>query len=241
MNHHRLGKFELVFGPEGKLTCLAYSGGENVLHESTQAVALAAGKTFSPGGWDECFPTIEPHAGFAGMGDVIGRTPVLQSSSDSVMQTWHTDLYHAVRRFEAIGHQALQVSFQVQWLGTQPVEFLWASHALFTCRTLTEVNLPDGSRMDRFHPNGTEVKSFHPSGTPLRLKFPFATLQMTTDQAWWGVWLNRGGWPEGQPDSGSCIGIEATNTPGERPAGCWLAPQETFVGKVQLEIRLIGN
>jgi hypothetical protein len=128
------------------------------------------------------------------------------------------------------------MTFAVTNSQSHALEFLWASHALFGLKDLQAAKWnPDGWLSD-FAVNGSERKLFVAGTAPVKLIYPTYGVTLTTDQPWWGIWINRGGWPAGTPQPLWCLGIEATNTPGEYPAGHRLPPGATFSGRVTVEI-----
>ena len=225
----------LSFRPDGKLEKVCLAGFPNLLHEWNLAVDLG-GKFFRPAGWDECFPTIEPYQGSPVMGELIGLSPEIYWQADSVEQLWHTTSSEARRRFSLETGSCLVMSFQVTNQLGAPLEFLWASHALFSVASLAQVRLSDGSILSEFDNDGSEAKFFCANTKPIELVTPRNRAILTTDQPWWGIWLNRGGWPVGSPHPMCCLGLEATNTPGEYPNGQWLDAGAVFSGKVRIEI-----
>jgi hypothetical protein len=121
-------------------------------------------------------------------------------------------------------------------LQAAPREFLWASHALFGLKNLLAAQLPNGVSLVDFAPDGSERKLFVTNAGPVELSYQNYRVLLTTDQPWWGIWINCGGWPAVSPEPLCCLGVEATNTPGEQPDGQWLPAGATFSGKVKLEI-----
>jgi hypothetical protein len=237
MTNCRLGKFEFVFETTGKLRTLRLPNGDFPLHESEYRFDLRDGRTFVPCGWDECFPTIEPYRSSPVMGELIGVSPMLVWELDAIEQTWTRPGRHQVkRRLRLLGESAVELAFTAQDLTNTAREILWASHALFSVAGLAEVALPDGIVLSDFSVNDTVAKSFVRSGKPIVLTRRSGSIALQTDQPFWGVWLNRGGWPAGSPAHFACIGIEATNVDADQPRGATLAAGETFRGSVRLEL-----
>ena len=225
----------LSFAPDGKLEKLCPAGLPNLLLEWDHEVDLG-GKGFRPAGWDECFPTIDPTADSPVMGDLIGLAPSFHWQADSVEQIWRCPSYEAKRRFLLRSPTCLDISFRAINRRNRPLEFLWASHALFNAESLVTVRLPNGIIMDDFLRNGSERKEFIANTNPVELVYSNFRAVLTTDQPWWGIWLNLGGWPAHGP-SPICLGLEATNTPAEQPDGEWLQPGAAFSGTVRLDIQ----
>ena len=80
-------------------------------------------------------------------------------------------------------------------------------------------------------------KTFLDNTEPVELSYRGFVVTLTTDQPYWGLWLNRGGWPANNAEPFGCLGVEATNAPGEQPAGRWLGRGETFSGQVRLDVQ----
>lgn len=230
-----LGSFDLELADDGKLESLVIDARHELLNSTDYRFDLGGGHFFVPSGWDECFPTIEPYGGSGVMGDLIGRSPDTILSLQGVVQVWRTPRYIARRQFRTVGPDVLEVRFSAE-AAPEPLEFLWASHALFSTQGLLTVELPDGSVLDDFSVDDTCRRYFVEAAGPVRMHHPGFAVILETDQPLWGVWLNRGGWPASDPAGFSCIGIEATNAPGDAPQGAVLAPGGRFDGRVTLEI-----
>ena len=226
----------LSFAVNGKLEKLAFAARPNLLHSGGRAFDLG-GKYFQPTGWDECFPTIEPYRDCPVMGDLVGRAPEIRREGDTVAQVWHAEHFEARRTFSLKSPTCLLVSFQATNSHDVPLEYLWASHALFTAQCLREVRFGDTARVSDFRLNGTQTKFFIANIGAVELVYSHFRVLLTTDQPWWGIWLNRGGWPEQNAEPFVCLGVEATSAPGEHPLGDQLQPGETFRGSVKLEFR----
>ena len=229
-------KTALAFSPEGKLEKLCLSGYPNVLHEWDQGIDLG-GKYFRPAGWDECFPTIDAYGTSAVMGDLIGMTPEINWQARSVEQIWRCTGFIAQRRFSLETASCMGVSFHVTNLQNNPVEYLWASHALFSVSRLQKIRLANGLEYANFAMNNSVEKSFQANCGAVEFVYPDHRMFLTSDQPWWGIWINRGGWPEDHAHSFCCLGVEATNTASEQPDGQWLLANRTFTGTVKLEFQ----
>ena len=225
----------LEFAPSGKLEKLCLAGFPNLLHEWDQEVDMG-NKLFCPSGWDECFPTIERYNTSPVMGELIGWSPQITWQADYVEQVWQSANYEARRRFSLETSTCLNMAFQVTNLQSTSMEFLWASHALFDVQSLVAVNLADGTVISDFELNESASKSFVANTQAIELIYSNFRVKLSSDQNWWGIWLNLGGWHPNNSTAFACIGIEATNTPSEHPEGQWLDANTTFVGKVKLEI-----
>lgn len=230
-----LGRFTLSFEAGGKLEKLSCAGGPNWLNAYEWAIDLG-GKTFRPAGWDECFPTIDPYGQSPVMGELVCESPEMSFSSNEIHQTWVMPRFRATRTFSTDQAGRLVMTFTAKNCSDQPLEYLWASHALFSVDSIRKVLLPDGQLLTEFHPNGSEKKSFIAANRPIMVQYETEYLILETDQPWWGIWFDRGGWPAGAEKPVVCLGLEATSTPAEHPAGFWLAVGETFSGRVQLAI-----
>ncbi len=227
----------LHFAVDGKLEQIRLGSLPNLLHEWQWQVNLGE-RWFRPAGWDECYPTIDAHAEHPVMGDLVGQAPETTWLDGSVEQTWRNESYTAQRRFALVTPLRLEMSFCVHNRRYEEIEFLWASHALFSVQQLAAAGWQGETKFFEFAANGSEHKLFVPATHPVELVYPTYGATVTTDQPWGGIWINRGGWPPGSPQPLCCLGIEATNTPAEQPAGQWLAAGATFYGSVNVEIHL---
>jgi hypothetical protein len=232
----------LRIASDGKLEMLQLAGQRNLLFEWDQEVALG-GRMYRPAGWDECFPTIEPTALSPVMGDLVGRAPQTIWNETSVQQRWRTDHFEARRCFSLESESSMVVTFSVTNLHHAKLEYLWASHALFDVSAAVTVHLPDDIILDDFTRNNSEKKFFVANTNSIELAYEGFRVRLETDQPWWGIWLNRGGWPDPAAMSSAypspiCLGVEATNTPAERPDRQWLGAGETFTGHVSVDICL---
>lgn len=225
----------LGFAPSGKLERMGLGGVPNVLHECGWHVDLH-GTTFRPGGWDECFPTIEPFGNYPTMGELVAHAPTMTWQDNAVEQVWQRSAYTARRRFAVIAPTCIHMTFCVTNLASEPIEFLWASHALFGLTGLRAAHWQRAEWHSDFAIDGSEKKLFVPGAHTVELVYAGYRLTLTTDQPWWGIWINRGGWPADAPAPLWCLGIEATNTPAEQPEGQLLAAGATFRGEVKLEV-----
>ncbi len=233
---HELGEWSLGFDPGGTLIELSHRGGPRWLHRSIYEFDLKDGRIFHPRGWDECFPSIDAHGQSGVMGRLIGNAPVLRVTKESITQEWLCPDMTASRTFSSRAEQALLVSFEAKNTGALPMEYLWASHALFSVDGLLRVHLAHNRVLDDFSLDHSCGKFFVASSEPAILEREESVLTITTDQPFWGVWLNRGGWPADVPAGFCCIGIEATNCDAETPQGAVLRANEIFRGYVMLRI-----
>jgi len=229
-----IGDFRLLFEQGGKLRGLQAAGGHELLHQSDYRFDCGEGRGFVPGGWDECFPTIDPWGTSPVMGELIGSVPALSVARNRVQQIWENKSYRASRAFSSTGPDKLEMTFSVENRTDRTREFLWASHALFTLHGLESAVLPDGDMLRNFSLDGSCRKSFVKAGPPVVMKWGWGSVRLESDQPYWGIWLNRGGWPAGAPAGFGCVGIEATNTAGEIPAGSLVQPGACFRGRVTL-------
>jgi len=236
-----LGGWSLGFDPGGTLIRLSFRGGPSLLHWSDYDFDLGDGRIFHPRGWDECFPTIEAHGQSGVMGRLVGHAPDLGLAKEEVFQEWTFADITARRAFSSPAGRTLLVSFEAKNTGTLPLEYLWASHALFSVEGLLRVVLAHERVLDDFSPDGTCDKFFISTSGPVTLEGEESVVTLSTDQPFWGIWLNRGGWPADAPAGFSCIGIEATNSAAEIPTGAVLQANEIFRGYVKLEIEPKGS
>jgi hypothetical protein len=170
------------------------------------------------------------------MGELVGQEPRIQRTADSIEQVWRRPRFKARRIVSIENPASLLLTFEAYNHSAHPFEFLWASHALFDSGILKRVLLPDQKQIAAFDLNGTANKSFVANSGPVSLVYAAFQLILTTDQPWWGIWLNRGGWPADAISPFACLGLEATNSPQEQPAGIWLTPGQCFRGQVRAEI-----
>jgi hypothetical protein len=232
---HQIGHFSLRFAVDGKLEQLSWRNAPGLLYDADERFELAPGRLFRVAGWDECFPTIDPYGQSPVMGELVGTAPRLSEQPGEICQAWQTHQCAVTRRFSSISDTGeLLLEFQAQNTSNEPCEFVWASHALFSIAGLQEVSLPDGEPMHDLSLNGTCTKRFIHAGAPITLVRDGLSIRLQTDQPWWGLWINRGGWPSARPAGFACLGIEATNTASEVPAGAVLRPGETFRGTVSI-------
>jgi hypothetical protein len=228
-----VGAFELLFRG-AKLAQVRRRGGEGLLYEGDYQLPLGGGRSFVVAGWDECFPSIEPFGPCPTMGELIGPPAGLSHDRDRVTQQWRTARFEVRRTFAAGAEGGLELTFEADNLAGEPLEFLWASHALFSFGGLRRIVLADGTVLADFRLDATTRKFFVPAGPPVAIERDDGLWHLVTDQPWWGIWLNRGGWPAGRAAGFGCIGIEATNATADLPQGQRLAPGQTFRGKVTL-------
>lgn len=234
---YRVGIFELEFEDSGKLAGLAADGMSPFLADARRREDMGGGRWFEPRGWDECFPTIEPYGDSPVLGDLIWRKPRFVPEEASVSVEWEAPGYVAVRRFRAENGRQLVMDFAVRLGDGAPMKFLWASHALFTFRGLRRAEFGDGAVLDDFSLDGTSSKTFRPNCGPVRLVREDGEVLLETDQPWWGIWYNRGGWPAGRPASFGALGLEATNTASDLPGEAELGPGGEFRGTVRIAVR----
>jgi hypothetical protein len=235
-SEYKLGGFGLTFGRTGKLRSLRLPTGGQFLHQGSHILSLGNGRTFEVSGWDECFPTIEPHQDSPTMGDLIILGPEFGRRNDCVEEVWQMPKYVAARLFVPHGNKGIEVLFSVENTGNDPMEFLWASHALLSVEGLLEVVLPDGHVLRDFSLNGTCSKSFVTNREAVCINRIEGPITMSTDQPWRGVWLNRGGWPTCCSGGFACVGIEATNANADTPTGASIPPGGMFHGKVTVQV-----
>lgn len=234
MTYH-IGDYSLRFTPDGKLEQLSWCGARGLLYEGQERFELAPGRLFRVAGWDECFPTIDPHGHSPVMGELVGVAPQLSHRPGEVCQKWQTHQCAVTRRFRHSSDTGeLLLEFEAQNTSSEPCEFVWASHALFSIAGLQEVGLSDGACVRDFGLDGTCTKQFIHAGEPITLVRDDLSIRLQTNQPWWGLWINRGGWPAARPAGFGCLGIEATNTASEIPAGAVLQPGAMFCGTITI-------
>ena len=231
-----LGDFHLTFDPSGKLAQLTTDQSGPLLDGTAYRMDVGPSRHFEPRGWDECFPTIEPFEDSPVMGDLVAAAPAWSTAAQQCRQEWRTARYTATRTFHALSSNELEMIFSVQSHITGNLKFLWASHAIFSTQGLQRVTFPDRSTLDDFTVNGTSRKSFKSNHGRVCLRGRDCEIHLQTDQPWWGVWNNRGGWPEGRPAGFGCLGIEATNCDADIPQGAVIPPGGRFEGRLQLKV-----
>jgi hypothetical protein len=227
-----LGEWRLRLGADGKVESLVLEGRGELLAQTDYRFDLGDGRAFVPAGWDECFPTIEAAEESGAMGDLVGCAPQVFVGEGTATQMWVMERYVARREFRLKGDGTLEAEFSVENTGKAALRFLWASHALFAVEGLLEVELPDGKVLSDFTADGTCEKWFVKSGEAVVMRHEGFEIYLKTDQPYWGIWFNRGGWPAGRPAGLCSIGIEATNTNAERPRGARIAAGGAFGGWV---------
>lgn len=201
---------------------------------------MAEGLCFQPSGWDECFPTIEPYGASPILGDLVWTPPRYASQEGVVVQEWAMPAYVATRSFQAEDASRLCAQFAVRNLGGKPLPFLWASHSLFTFAGLQRVMFADGATLDDFRVDGTSSKTFRLNHGPVRLLRDDCEVVLETDQRWWGIWYNRGGWPAKRPAGVGVLGLEATNEASDLPGGAVIGPHGEFRGYVKVGVNPKG-
>jgi hypothetical protein len=190
---------------------------------------------FNPAGWDESFPSIEPFEDVPTMGDLVWQAPQVCCADQQVEQVWTFPGYTAQRVFQPLSSSGLEVIFRAR-TGPRPLRFLWASHALFSTEGMLAVLLPGGRRLEEFAIDHTCTKFFVRAGPPVVLEWRNHCVHLQTDQPYWGIWHNRGGWPVEAPAGFGCVGIEATNTAADAPADAFLPAGGSFEGRVMLRL-----
>lgn len=233
----QLGQFILDCEPDGKLAGLAVAGVAPFLSDATHRQAMGGGRVFAPRGWDECFPSIEPFGGCPVLGDLIWTPPAVRRADAALVQEWTLPRYEAARRFAAEEPRRLAVGFSARNTGPAPFRFLWASHALFSFRGLDRVVFADGAALAEFGLDGSSSKTFRLNAGPVRLVRADCEIELESDQPWWGVWCNRGGWPAADPAGVGVLGIEATTVDADLPGEASLPPGGEFHGAVRLTVR----
>jgi hypothetical protein len=232
-----LNGFCFTFSSCGRLRQLQTPGGAPLLHQTAQQIELEPGRTYSPSGWDECFPTLDPVGRYPAMGALVASLAHVKCAATQIVQHWSTSDFDVTRRFYSPEAGLLSLRFSAQNRSGARLPFLWASHPLWAVEQLTELALPNGRRLSDFSINHTATKFFVRNHGPVHLQLRDSQLSLTTDQPWWGVWVNRGGWPRQRPAGFACLGIEPTNTAGEVPAGAVLLPGAKFSGEMQVQLR----
>lgn len=241
MSRHMLGLFDLQFELSGKLGALSFGQMAPFLADSFRREDLGNGYGFETRGWDECFPTIEPCGDSPVLGDLLWSPPVLTGDSSCVCQAWDTKRWRATRRFNLDGTGVLVMEFSAWSRSAVPLPYLWASHTLFRLGGLKEVRFADGFTLQAFELDGSSSKTFRRNTGPIRMTREDGEIILSSDQPWWGVWYNRGGWPAGRPEGVGALGLEATTTESDHPGATVMEPGGSFHGTVRLECRPFGG
>ncbi len=233
----KLGKYDLQFSESGKLRSLSAYNGDSVLYDCDQICHFEGGYNYVPTGWDECFPTIDQYDIWPVMGAIVYSKPKIITWQDNFTVEWALEHFTASRIFRTDSAGRLEIIFSVVNKSDKPISFLWTSHPLFRLDKLREVSLPDGSILTDFNYDGACKKFFEFAAKPVIATYEDITLSLTTDQPYWGIWLNKGGWLCENFKNMRCIGIEATNCRGETPDGrSILMPDQNFTGTVIVEL-----
>ena len=233
----RLGTYRLDFDARGKLRQLWHESTPPLLFESPAKVDFGDNRVFEVGGWDECFPTLDPWSGRPPMGELCWEKPRMTVDPYQIELLWTLPGFQAQRLLTPSTGGSLTNSFTVTNTGREEIPFLWADHALFPLQGLVGLSLPGEKLSDAFDLDGSETKVFAPwKAQGLTLTYQTHAIHLQSDQPWWGIWLNRGGWPVGQDQPLGCVGVEATNQPGEVPGAARLAPGASFSGKVVMSL-----
>ena len=184
---------------------------------------------FEVTGWDEACPSVAESSGIPQLGWAWQTQSEMQQRPDSFCTTWRLPGM-TVERTLAAEKNILTSSYQFHNVRSEPVPFLWASHALYPVDKLLNIVMPEGQlipgpgcliqeveeqidhslerdcgkRIRDFTDIGLSWKFFVPANGPLNLNFSDRALCIRTTAPWFGVFLNRGRF--GPP----CLGIEPT-------------------------------
>jgi hypothetical protein len=190
------------------------------------------------GGYDDCFPSITGQPGIQDHGELWSGPWSISDQSESRLVASCILPSAVVEREMVLGADALRVRVTVRAL--QPLEFLWAGHLLLAVDDETELELgspivsPEANGLDldagvavdlasvwprtggRHHwSNLAEeiyVKAFQPvTATPPALHRHGHRITITTDQPWWGLWINKAGFPA--HERFEHLGIEPCTSP----------------------------
>ena len=228
------GNYKLSFADSGKLKNLFF-GDVSILKQTDYTVDLGD-NSFGIEGWDECFPTIAKFSNYPRLGHLVRMAPEIIETPGYFEQVWHTEQYTARRHFELNAAADLVMTFIVKNISSEPMQYLWASHAIFDSYNLLELQFAHGGKFRDFNRNNTCSKFFVEAVEPIKLVRKDILVQIKTDQPYWGIWLNRGGWPLAKPAGICCVAVEATNRPAETPGNDQLDPGSTFQGNVTLSV-----
>lgn len=113
--------------------------GEDAIYRSPEAVA-----------WDECFPTVSPwdasttpwHRRLRDHGDLWGRPWRVDARSVSALTLTYADPQFSFTRELRLEHSSVIADYAAINLGSEPLPYLWALHALLAVEPGDRIELP---------------------------------------------------------------------------------------------------
>jgi len=202
-----------------------------VAQDAGNDLPLPDGAVFSITGWDEAVPTVETSLGIPELGYAWRMSADCRVDGDHLLSQWQLPGWRVERDIQTHG-RGLTVDYIITNLLDQPASLLWAAHVLFAVQGIERVELPAGELLpgpqcdtdalahrlsgdaSGWHirdiaDRGTSWKFFLANRQPVSLVFDEATVEITGDMRYWGIWINEGLF--GPP----CLGIEPTNAPSD--------------------------
>ena len=226
-----------------------------VAQDAGNDLPLPDGAVFSITGWDEAVPTVETSGDVPELGYAWRVAADSCISEHHLLSRWHIPGWRVERDIHANG-RGLTVDYIITNLRNQPAPLLWAAHVLFAVQGIERVELPAGDLLPgplcdtaalakhlqnnpddwQIHDiidRGDSWKLFLENRQPVRLLLADATVEITGDMAYWGIWINEGRF--GPP----CLGIEPTNAPSDALADSQTVIEAgaAFTATWQLQIR----
>lgn len=175
------------------------------------------------GGWDECFPNLNPAPHYRDHGAIWGRAPDLLSIGlDSVSHRWSGPGYYLERDL-VVAPNSITVAYRAE----TNAPATWAWHALFRSDVSVEMDLDmidisydtearsGQHRWPQSPPDGGALKAS--AAAPEWVRFVLngvGSLSLTWDRGfapYVGIWLCNGGWPD--TNGVHQLAVEPTNSP----------------------------
>ena len=197
---------------------------------------LPDGAVFSVSGWDECLPTVEASLGVPELGYAWRTEPRCRIEDNRLLTCWEVPGWR-LERVITVEERGVTSRCAMTNVGPQYAPLLWAGHVLFPLEGLREVVLPggdllpgpgcdveelarerlsgdcDGWQVRDLRRRHLSWKFFLPATHPVVMHYKDATLTLSTDAGWWGIWLNEGNFCDLL-----CLGVEPTNAPSDAQA-----------------------